>query len=97
MTLKDYYRKYGYSSERLARKLGISQSFAWRLLAKERKVSAGMAVKIEKRTKGEITRHDLRPDFFGRRPGPAAANDAAQPNATVSLPVSTPPVGAEAN
>lgn len=85
MTPKAYCRKYGYSSERFARKVGITQSFAWRILNAERKVSAAMAVKIEKRTKGEITKYDLRPDFFGRRPTAAAVRGAPPSNDTVSL------------
>lgn len=85
MTPKAYCKAHGLSGGAFARKVGISETYAWRLLAKERKVSYAMALKIEKKTKGEITRYDLRPDFFGRRPKGEAADNNGDSIANLSL------------
>lgn len=48
----------------LAQILGKSQSHVWYWLNKGGRVPAEHAVIIEAATKGEVTRHQLRPDVF---------------------------------
>jgi DNA-binding transcriptional regulator YdaS (Cro superfamily) len=54
------------TQENLARELGIrSPSISeWRARGR---VPLERCVKIEKATKGQVTRYDLRPDVFGKR------------------------------
>lgn len=54
------------SQRALAEKAGLSQQgISWLLTGGAKNISAEVAVKIEKATAGEITRHMLRPDLFG--------------------------------
>lgn len=46
----------------LAHKLGISQA----AVSQWKKIPLTRAIQIEKLTKGKITRHEMRPDFFGK-------------------------------
>lgn len=49
----------------LAERAGCSQAAIWKLLhGRSKKVSAELAVAIERATDGKVTRHDLRPDLF---------------------------------
>lgn len=80
MDLRDYLELEGNSQQKLADKLGVSQGLisqhlAW-LAGKKKnaaKITAERAIEYETATGGQVTRHDLRPDVFGRRPARAAA------------------------
>lgn len=50
---------------RLAAAIGYSQHAVWHALNKRGQVSARMAVAIERATKGQVRREQLRPDIFG--------------------------------
>jgi DNA-binding transcriptional regulator YdaS (Cro superfamily) len=50
---------------RLAAAIGYSQHAVWHALNRRGQVSARMAVAIERATKGQIRREQLRPDIFG--------------------------------
>lgn len=51
----------------LADRIGVTQSMVWYWLEKAKKgVPAEYVQAIEAATKGEVTRHDLRPDIFPR-------------------------------
>jgi DNA-binding transcriptional regulator YdaS (Cro superfamily) len=52
----------------LARLIGVSPSLGCLLIKGTRRVSPILARQIERRTKGGITVHDLRPDVFGPPP-----------------------------
>ena len=49
----------------LAKATGYSQHAVWHALNKRGQVSARMAVAIERATKGQVRREQLRPDIFG--------------------------------
>lgn len=86
MTPKAYCKLHRLSGGAFARRVGISETYAWRLLTKQRRVSAATAIKIEKKTKGGVDRYALRPDIFGRRPVAAAPDTSPDTIAKVSLP-----------
>lgn len=46
----------------LARKLGITQE----AVSQWKQIPTARAIQIERLTKGKITRHEMRPDFFGK-------------------------------
>lgn len=52
------------SEAKLGRAAGVSQNAIWQAKKKGR-VSAELAIKIEKATAGLVTRLELRPDLFG--------------------------------
>lgn len=54
------------SQAKLAAAAGVSQQQIAYLL-KASSISVEMAVKIDKATGGAVSKHDLRPDFFGER------------------------------
>lgn len=65
MNLKRYFSLQPYGSKTLfAQKVGITPTYLGLLIRKARRPSAEMSKKIEKATKGEVTRQDLRPDLF---------------------------------
>lgn len=63
------------SQAKLATAAGCSQQLISQLLAGKVGVTAETALKIDEATKGEISKHDLRPDIFGDQP--AQASEAA--------------------
>ena len=66
MTLKDYFKDRPRGSQiDLARKLGVSKTWMSLLVSGREQPSAGLALMIEKFTKGAVTRKTLRPDLFG--------------------------------
>jgi DNA-binding transcriptional regulator YdaS (Cro superfamily) len=66
MTLKDYFKDRPRGSQiDLARKLGVSKTWMSLLVSGREVPSAGLALMIEKFTKGAVTRKVLRPDLFG--------------------------------
>ena len=66
MTLKDYFKDKPRGTQiELARKLGVSKTWMSQLVNGREVPSAGLALMIEKFTKGAVTRKALRPDLFG--------------------------------
>ncbi len=55
------------SQAKLADKMGCSQQQIAYLL-KAKSITAEMAMKVDAATNGAVSRHDLRPDVFGRKP-----------------------------
>lgn len=56
------------SQQKLADAAGCSQQQIAYLMNEAKGISAEMALKVEKATGGEVTRHDLRPDIYGPAP-----------------------------
>ena len=54
------------SQVKLANAIGCSQQYISWLLSEAKQISVEKALQVEKATGGEITRHDLRPDVFGK-------------------------------
>ena len=66
MTLEEYFSNKPRGAKiALARKLGVSKTWMSLLVSGRETPSAGLALMIEKFTKGEVTRKTLRPDLFG--------------------------------
>lgn len=59
------------SQKKLAVEAGCSQQQIAYLL-KAPSISVEMALRIDKATDGKVSKHDLRPDFYGERRGRAA-------------------------
>jgi DNA-binding transcriptional regulator YdaS (Cro superfamily) len=55
-----------------AASIGTTASYLPHLSGEFRKPSVKLALKIEKVTKGVVSRYDLRPDLFGRKAQAAA-------------------------
>ncbi len=53
------------SQAKLAEAIGLTQQGVWWLIHRGDKVSAEVAVAVEKATAGKVTRQQLRPDLFG--------------------------------
>jgi DNA-binding transcriptional regulator YdaS (Cro superfamily) len=66
MTLADYLANHGISAAELGRRLNISRAQIHRYLTGRRRITAERAVQIEHVTEGNVTRHELRPDLFGK-------------------------------
>lgn len=67
MDIPAYLKKHELSQEQFATFLGVSQGLVWQWIAGKTRITAERAKEIERKTGGEITRHDLRPDIFERR------------------------------
>jgi len=52
----------------LASKLEISKTWLSLLVSRRKHPSAALATMIEKYTKGQVTREELRPDLYGEIP-----------------------------
>jgi transcriptional regulator with XRE-family HTH domain len=65
--LRAYRRDKGLSAEEFARDLEIAESTLRSLENGTRPITAEMAVHIEDKTVGGITRQQLRPDLYGSR------------------------------
>lgn len=61
------------SQVKLAKRAGCSQQYISWLLKDADKISAEMALSIEKATDGAVSRNDLRPDIFGPKRSKVAA------------------------
>jgi DNA-binding transcriptional regulator YdaS (Cro superfamily) len=61
------------TQQKLAEKIGLSQQGISYLMNAADKVSAEIAIEVEKATDGVVSRHDLRPDIFGAKPSEVAA------------------------
>jgi len=66
MKISAYLEKHKLSQEQFAKLLGVSQGLVWQWLEGKTRITAERAKEIEGKTRGEITRHDLRPDLFDR-------------------------------
>ena len=62
--LKLYLKRHKLSQQAFADRLDVSQGLVWQWLNGRSKVTGDMAVKIEDLTGGEVTRKDLRPEFY---------------------------------
>lgn len=57
------------SQAKLAQAVGCSQQYiSWLLADANRRISAEMSIDFDRATDGTVSKHDLRPDIFGRRP-----------------------------
>ncbi len=54
------------ASETMAKRAGTSYNYLIQLAGGHRKPSHKLAKRIEAATRGVISRHDLRPDIFGK-------------------------------
>lgn len=61
------------SQGKLAKAAGVTQTSIWKALQAER-VSAELAIRIERATANVVTAHELRPDLFDPK---TAASEAA--------------------
>lgn len=62
-----YMERHSLSQAAFGKLVGRSQGMVWQWLSGYRPISPEAARDIEKRTRGEIRRHQLRPDIFGKR------------------------------
>lgn len=68
MDIRAYLKKHGLSQQDFADMFGVTQSAVWQWMNGERsRVTAERAIEIERVTRGQIRRQDLRPDLFSRR------------------------------
>lgn len=72
MTPRAYCKKHGLSGSAFGRRVGTSKFTACRLVKGSHKASPKLALAIEKKTRGEVTVYDLRPDIFKRAKLPTA-------------------------
>lgn len=66
MNIRSYLKKHRMSQEAFADLIGVSQGLVWQWLKGQTRITADRAKQIETRTKGEITRAELRPDIWER-------------------------------
>lgn len=66
MDIKTWLEKNRYSQADLAGMIGVTQGAVSQWLLGNIKLSAERAIAIERATKGEVTREELRPDIFER-------------------------------
>ena len=64
---------HGGSQTKLAEAMGCTQQQVWFLMERAKGVSAEMALAIDKATAGKVSKHDLRPDLFGKKKSEEAA------------------------
>lgn len=57
----------------LARLLGLTES----AISQWKRIPPNRAIEIEEKTGGKVTRYELRPDFFGKRPTRSSRRGAA--------------------
>lgn len=62
MNLSEYVEKNGRAD--LADTLKTSPAYVSQLMGGHRRITAEMAIKIERATNGEVTRHEMRPDLY---------------------------------
>ncbi len=67
MDLQSYLDKHGLSQCKFAEMIGVSQGAVWQWLVGRSKVSPKHFHKIERKTGGEVTREDVRPDLYQKR------------------------------
>lgn len=64
MTLQTYLKKHGISQDAFAKSLDVSKGLVWQWLNGRTEITAEKAVDIERVTRGEVKRQQLRPDLF---------------------------------
>lgn len=62
MNLETYCNEHGQTS--LAVALGVTQGLVWQWLNGRTRITAEKAIEIEKATRGQVSRRDLRPDLY---------------------------------
>lgn len=65
--IRQYMEKHNLSQRSFAVLVDVTQSMVSQWMSGERPISAERAVIIEKKTRGAIKRHHLRPDIFEKR------------------------------
>jgi DNA-binding transcriptional regulator YdaS (Cro superfamily) len=63
--LRDLRKRIGLKATELAKMVGTSKANISRWESGTRRLTAEIAVLIDEKTGGRISRHDLRPDIFG--------------------------------
>lgn len=66
MNIPAYLKEHDLSQEAFANMLGVSPGLVWQWLDGRTRITAERAREIERKTRGAIKRHDLRPDIFDR-------------------------------
>lgn len=87
MSPKQYCYLKRISASEFGRRVGLSKYQACRLVKGSHRTSAKRAREIERKTRGLVTRYDLRPDVFGRKPKlstPVAQDATASQPATAA-------------
>lgn len=69
MDIRDYLKKHDLSQDDFAKSIGVTQGLVWQWLEGRQRITAERALEIEEKTKGEITREELRPDLFRKSAG----------------------------
>lgn len=64
--IRAYMKKHGLSQRAFGERVGVSQGMVSQWLERRRPIAAHRAVEIEKKTKGELDRSQIRPDLFER-------------------------------
>lgn len=72
----------------LARACGVKQGHVWHWLNKSLRVPAEHVLAVEAATKGDVNRHELRPDIFGNehdrpKPSPRVATTGERPKVSI--------------
>lgn len=67
MNIQGYLRKHELTQEDFANRLGVSQGLVWQWINGRTRITAEWAKAIERDTKGEVTRHELRRDIFDKQ------------------------------
>jgi DNA-binding transcriptional regulator YdaS (Cro superfamily) len=67
MDIQSYLDKHSLTQDGFAEMIGVSQGAVWQWLNGRTKVSPKHFLEIERKTGGEVTREDLRPDLFSRK------------------------------
>ena len=64
MDIQAYLEKHKLSQEQFGRKVGVTQGAVWQWINGRVQVDPKRAIKIERATRGQIKRHELRPDLY---------------------------------
>ena len=64
--IKTYIKKRGITQKQFGRLLGVSQSQVSQWLTGKKRINGDWAPEIERKTKGEIRRENVRPDLYRR-------------------------------
>lgn len=73
MKIRAFLRKHDFTQEAFAAKLGCSSGLVWQWMAWQEgasngtRITAEWAKKIERETRGEVPRHETRPDIFDKQ------------------------------
>lgn len=67
MDINNYLKQTGITQEAFGRRIGVSQGMVWQWIRNGRRVTAERALQIHNETRGRVSKHELRPDIFGKR------------------------------